>query len=137
MQKVIMFLIILLVTACARTLEPNADNVNKIFASKDFTFEFHPVNKTTKSLSFRSDYLVYKSNHPTIRREISYDEVLLINDFIQKIVNLHSNTLDLDTSSYYVIKNTAYKVVIVPDQEDIYFDALLKTLDLDRPIEKK
>lgn len=58
--------------------------------------------------------------------------MLLINDFIQKIVNRHSKILDPETSSHYIIKNTAYKVVIIPDQEDYYFDALLKTLKLDK-----
>ena len=118
--------------SCARKVEPTPENINKIFASKDFTFEFVPINGDKKSLSFRNDYLVYKSDKPTHRREISYDEVVLINNFIQDIVNLHSEQLDIKTTSYYIIKNTAYKVVIIPDQEDFYFDALLKTLKLDK-----
>ncbi len=124
-------IIVILVAACAQKVEPTVENVNKIFISKDFTFEFVPYNGIKKSLSFRSDYLVYKSERPTFRRDISYDEVLLINDYIQKIVDRHTTKLDPETASYYVIKNTAYKVVIVPDQEDYYFDALLKTLKLD------
>ncbi|MDY8137136.1 hypothetical protein [Aquimarina sp. 2201CG5-10] len=129
MQRALLLLIIIL-SSCARTLEPTTENINKIFSSKDFTFEFNKVNGITESLSFRNDYVVYKSEKPTFRREISYDEVLLINDFIQKIVNLHSNDLDIETHSYYVIKNTAYKVTIIPNQEDFYFEALIKTLKL-------
>jgi len=119
-------------TSCARQLEPSVENINKIFSSKDFTFEFNHKNGTCKSLSFRNDVLVYKSDLPTFRREITYKEVLFINDFIQKILNAHSDSLDPDSYSNYVIKNTAYKVVIVPDQEELYFDALIKTLKLEQ-----
>ncbi|AXT61667.1 hypothetical protein D1816_15330 [Aquimarina sp. AD10] len=132
MKRIIVLLPIVFIISCARTLEPTAENVNKIFASKDFTFEFNTATGNCKSLSFRNDYLVYKSDKPTFRREVTYDEVLLINQFIQKIVNLHSTSLDPKTSSYYVIKNTAYTTTIVPDQEDYYFEALLKTLKLDQ-----
>ncbi len=130
-QRIVIFLTLFLAMSCARNVEPTAENINKIFASKDFTFEFTTANGMKRSLSFRNDYLVYKSDHPTFRREVSYDEVVLINDFIQKIVNLHSSALDPETTSHYVIKNTAYKTTIVPKQEDFYFDALIRTLKLD------
>ena len=132
MKKIKLICIMILMVSCARKVEPTPENINKIFASRDFTFEFIPFNRDKKSLSFRNDYLVYKSDKPTYRREISYDEVVLINNFIQNIVNLHSEQLDIKTTSHYIIKNTAYKVVIIPDQEDFYFDALLKTLKLDK-----
>lgn len=132
MKKIKILFLVFSLVSCARTVEPTPENINKIFSSKDFTFEFVPVNGDKKSLSFRNDYLVYKSDKPTHRREISYEEVLLINNFIQDIVNLHSEQLDIKTTSYYIIKNTAYEVVIIPDQEDFYFDALLKTLKLDK-----
>lgn len=122
--------IVLSFFSCARPVEPTPDNINKIFKSKDFTFEFHQLDGSCSSISFRNDYLVYKSDQPTIRRSISYDEVLLINDYIQKIVNLHNPLKNTETSSYYVIKNTAYKTTILPDQENYYFEALLKTLQL-------
>ncbi len=130
-QRIAMFLALVFVVGCARTVEPTAENINKIFASKDFTFEFNKAGGVKKSLSFRNDYLVYQSDQPTLRRGVTYDEVVLINNFIQKIVYLHSKTRDPETNSHYIIKNTAYKVTIVPDQEDFYFDALIKTLKLD------
>ncbi|MBQ4801311.1 hypothetical protein J8L88_00510 [Aquimarina sp. MMG015] len=130
MRKVLLIIICLVSTSCARNVEPTVDNINKIFASQDFTFEFHKLGDTKKSISFRDDYLVYKSDQPTLRREITYDEVLLINDFIQNIVNSHQNDLDIESSSYYILKNTAYKTTIISDQEDFYFEALLKTLKL-------
>jgi len=116
--------------SCARNLEPTVENINKIFASKDFTFQFNKKDGTCQSLSFIDDIVVYKSDQQTIRREITYKEVLFINDFIQKILNVHSNTLDPEIHSNYILKNTAYKVTIVPNQEDFYFDALIKTLEL-------
>ncbi|WP_299433869.1 hypothetical protein [uncultured Aquimarina sp.] len=130
MKRILVILICFSSIGCARTIEPTAENVNKIFASQDFTFEFHKTGETTKSISFRDDYLVYKSDQPTVRREISYDEVLLINDFIQNIVNLHQQDADPAPSFYYVVKNTAYTTTIIPDQEAYYFEALLKTLKL-------
>ena len=130
-KKTVILLMLLFAVGCARRLEPTVENINKIFASKDFTLEFHTVNEKYASLSFRNDYLVYKTDSsPIYRREITYDEVLLINDFIQNILNLHSEKLNPEKTSYYVIKNTAYKVMIVPDQEDFYFEALIKTLQL-------
>ncbi|WP_109436023.1 MULTISPECIES: hypothetical protein [Aquimarina] len=132
MPRIILLLFLICTISCARSVEPTVEHINTIFASKDFTFQFNRLDGRQESLSFRNDYLVYKSDKPTFRREVSYDEVLLINDFIQKIVNLHSHTLDPETSSHYVIKNTAYKVIIVPEQEDLYFDALIKTLRLDK-----
>ncbi|MBQ4822051.1 hypothetical protein [Aquimarina sp. MMG016] len=131
MQKIIMCLLfVFIMSGCARNVEPTVENINKIFSSQDFTFEFHKTDGACESLSFRNDYLVYKSNKPTIRREITYEEVLLINDFIQKLVNLHSGELNPEVSPHYIIKNTAYKTVITPDQEDFYFKALIKTLKL-------
>ncbi|WP_344924892.1 hypothetical protein [Aquimarina addita] len=130
MRNILLLMCVITVIACARTVDPTIENINKIFTSKDFTFEFHKKEAPSASLSFRDDYLVFKSDQPTIRRVITYDEVVLINNFIQNIVNLHSETLDKKSSSYYVIKNTAYKTVVIPDQEDFYFEALLKTLDL-------
>ncbi|MAQ75513.1 MAG: hypothetical protein CL613_04170 [Aquimarina sp.] len=121
----------MLLCSCAQQVDPTADNINKIFNSKDFTFEFHPIDGTTKSLSFRVDYLVYQSDQPTVRREVSYEEVVLINDYIQRLVNLHSDSFTTENHSYYIIKNTAYKTTIIPDQEDYYFWALLKTLKLE------
>lgn len=132
MPRIILLLLLMYTISCARYVEPTVEQINIIFSSKDFTFEFNRLDGRQESLSFRNDFLVYKSDKPTFRREISYDEVLLINDFIQKIVNLHSPALDSETSSYYVIKNTAYKTIIIPDQEDFYFDALIKTLGLDK-----
>ena len=129
--KPITVLIFMLLCSCAQQVDPTADNINKIFNSKDFTFEFHPIDGTTKSLSFRVDYLVYQSDQPTVRREVSYEEVVLINDYIQRLVNLHSDSFTTENHSYYIIKNTAYKTTIIPDQEDYYFWALLKTLKLE------
>lgn len=133
MQRfVVLFFITLFILSCAKSVDPTVENINKIFDSKDFTFEFHKAtDNTIKSFSFIDDIVVYKSDKPTYRREITYAEVLLINDYIQRIVNKHSDALDPENTSFYVVKNTAYKVKIVPELEEYYFDALLKTLKLD------
>ncbi|RZS99164.1 hypothetical protein [Aquimarina brevivitae] len=95
--------LLLLIGSCAKQVEPTSQNINKIFASKDFTFAFVPLHGEKKSLSFRVDYLVYQSDGPTIRREISYNEVLLINNFIQELVRVHNASLSTENHSYYMI----------------------------------
>lgn len=125
-----MLLTFVFICSCSRTVEPTIENINTIFASRDFTFEFIELCKSKKSISFRVDYLVYKSDAPTIRREIEYKEVLLINDFIQKIANQHQVGTDKESSSHYVVKNTAYKTVIIPKENDTDFNILLKKLQL-------
>jgi len=131
MKRCICLISVFMIFGCARTVEPTFENINKIFSSRDFTFEFHEKGKSCRSMSFRNDYVVFQGQHPTIRREISFDEVLLINDFIKKIVRLHNSELDQQNSSYYVIKNTAYETIITPKLEDFYYRALLNTLKVD------
>ena len=126
----ILFLAIIFISSCARTVEPTIENINTIFSSKDFTFEFIELGKSKKSISFRVDYLVYKSDQPTIRRNIEYDEVVLINDFIQNIVNNHQVGINKESTSHYVVKNTAYETVIIPKENSSDFNALLKKLKL-------
>jgi len=116
--------------SCARSVEPTVENINTIFKSMDFTFAFYDKDGGVKSFSFVNDVLVYKSDQPTIRREISYAEVLIINDYIQNIVNLHDSSLNPEEQHHYVVENTAYKAIIVPRQEAFYFEELLKTLKL-------
>lgn len=131
MRKFLMlFLTIIFISSCARTVEPTIENINTIFSSKDFTFEFNELGKSKKSISFRVDYLVYKSDQPTIRRNIEYDEVVLINNFIQSIVNNHQADLDKESTSHYVVKNTAYETVIIPKDNINDFDVLLNKLKL-------
>ena len=109
---------------------PTIENINEIFSSKDFTFEYNELGKSKKSISFRVDYLVYQSDEPTVRREIKYKEVILINDFIQNIVNLHQTGTEKESSSHYVVKNTAYETVIIPKGNSKDFSRLLKELKL-------
>ena len=131
MKKFLMlFLTIIFLSSCARTVEPTIENINTIFSSKDFTFEFIELGKSKKSISFRVDYLVYKSDQPTVRRNIEYDEVVLINNFIQSIVNNHQADLDKESTSHYVVKNTAYETVIIPKDNINDFDVLLNKLKL-------
>ena len=115
---------------CAKEVKPTPGNINKIFESKDFTFKFYGHSGACQSLSFRHDYLVYKSDKPTIRRTITYDEVLKINKFIQDIVNVHKEDLRNRSHSYYIIENTAYITAIFPEYEPKPFSELLKELNL-------
>ena len=131
MRKFLMlFVALILICSCAQTVDPTIENINEIFSSKDFTFEYNELGKSKKSISFRVDYLVYQSDEPTVRREIKYKEVILINDFIQNIVNLHQTGAEKESSSHYVVKNTAYETVIIPKDNSKDFSMLLKELKL-------
>jgi len=131
MRKFLMlFVALTLIYSCAQTVDPTIENINEIFSSKDFTFEYNELGKSKKSISFRVDYLVYQSDEPTVRREIKYKEVILINDFIQNIVNLHQTGAEKESSSHYVVKNTAYETVIIPKGNSKDFSMLLKELKL-------
>ena len=130
MRHTVFVLLALCVITCAKQVPPTVRNVNKIFESQDFTFEYHDRNGTCQSLSFRHDYVVYKSEKPTVRRTISYNEVREINGFIQKIVNDHQETLNPDKTSYYIIQNTAYTTVITPKTAQNNFESLLRSLNL-------
>ena len=123
-------LFLILLFGCAREVKPTVENINKIFESKDFTFKFYDEEGSCKSLSFRHDYLVYKSDAPTVRRTITYDEVLRINNFIQQIVNQHDNSLKSKRTDYYIIENTAYVAAIFPKNQEQSFSSLLTELGL-------
>lgn len=123
-----LFLIFLL--GCAREIAPTVENINKIFESKDFTFKYYDKEGNCESLSFRHDYLVYKSDAPTVRRTITYDEVLRINNFIQQIVNQHDNSLKSKRTGYYIIENTAYVAAIFPKKKEQSFSSLITELGL-------
>ncbi|UZO81996.1 hypothetical protein NBT05_05885 [Aquimarina sp. ERC-38] len=130
MKYLLTLLLIISLVSCAREVPPTVENINKIFESKDFTFEYHDKAGSCQSLSFRHDYLVYKSDQPTVRRTISYDEVLRINRFIQDIVNIHNDNLRNENNPYYIIENTAYTTAVFPEYEPKPFSELLKELEL-------
>lgn len=133
MRTSIFVFLAVVICGCAIELPPTTDNINKIFESKDFTFAFINSEGNEKSLSFVNDYLVYKSEAPTYRREVTYQEVVLINRFIQELLDDHQNDITSDKSAYYKVYSTAYKIRMYPKQlgEERFMELLsfLKLVD--------
>lgn len=128
MKKLILLLSIILLASCTQEVEPTIENMNSIFESKDFTIEYHLTDSKTESMSFIEDILVFKANDSVVRKTISFDEALLINQLIQNKFKMHDSNNE-ETPSI-VILNTAKKVTLkIPNYEVDYLN-LINKLDL-------
>ena len=128
MKKLILLLSIILLASCTQEVEPTIENMNSIFESKDFTIEYHLTYSKTESMSFIEDILVFKANDSVVRKTISFDEALLINQLIQNKFKMHDSNNE-ETPSI-VILNTAKKVTLkIPNYEVDYLN-LINKLDL-------
>lgn len=125
MKKIILLLSLIILVSCAQEVDPTVDNMNNIFDSKDFTIEFILDDSRTESMSFIEDIIVYKTVKGTKRRTITFDEALLINDFIQSQFKLHDES-NSETPSI-IILNTAKKVTLkIPKYEAAYSNLITK-----------
>ncbi|WP_405378168.1 hypothetical protein [Nonlabens sp. Asnod3-A02] len=128
MKKLILLLSIILLASCTQEVEPTIENMNSIFESKDFTIEYHLTDARVESMSFIEDILVYKANDSVVRKTISFDEALLINQLIQEKFKQHDSNNN-ETPSIIVL-NTAKKVTLkIPNYEVDYLN-LINKLDL-------
>jgi len=92
MKKLILFISLLIIASCQQTVDVTTENINSIFATKDFSISFSMSDNKETSMSFREDYMTYKSDQGTQRVELSYDDVLKINGFIAQQYPLHDET---------------------------------------------
>ncbi|MEO9952465.1 MULTISPECIES: hypothetical protein [Nonlabens] len=128
MKKLILILSILSLASCTQEVEPTIENMNSIFESKDFTIEYRLTDTRVESMSFIEDILVYKANDSVVRKTISFDEALLINQLIQEKFKQHDIN-NKETPSIIVL-NTAKKVTLkIPNYEVDYLN-LINKLDL-------
>ena len=128
MKKLLFLLSIVTMGSCTQRLEPSIENINSIFQSKDFTIEFILESDRKESMSFREDYIVYKKAEGVQRRTITYDEALLLNNFIQSQFQLHKNSRS--ETPAIIIFNTAKKVTLkIPNYKGDYLN-LINKLDL-------
>lgn len=128
MRKVIIHLGFLSFISCQQTADVNTENINSIFQSKDFTIEYILNDDTTASMSFIEDYIVYKKAEEVVRRTITYDEALLINDFIQNQFRFHNDS-NSETPAI-IILNTAKKVTLKIPNYEMDYRNLINKLDL-------
>jgi sugar-specific transcriptional regulator TrmB len=128
MKKALLLLSIVTIASCTQSLEPTTENINSIFQSNDFTIEFILESDRRESMSFIEDYIVYKAAEGVRRRTITYDEALLINDFIQNQFQLHKDS-NSETPAI-VILNTAKKVTLKIPNYKMDYRNLINKLDL-------
>ncbi len=125
MKKIILLLSLIILVSCAQEVDPTVNNMNDIFDSKDFTIEFVLDDSRTESMSFIEDIIVYKTAKETKRNTITFDEALLINDFIQSQFKLHDASNSEIPS--IIILNTAKKVTLkIPKYEAAYSNLITK-----------
>jgi hypothetical protein len=125
MKKIILLISLIIFASCVQEVDPTVDNMNDIFNSKDFTIEYVLDDSRTESMSFIEDIIVYKTTKGTKRRTITFDEALLINDFIQSQFKLHEASNSNIPS--IIILNTAKKVTLkTPNYEANYLDLINK-----------
>ncbi|MEN8897530.1 MAG: hypothetical protein ABF247_13685 [Nonlabens sp.] len=125
MKKIILLLSLIILVSCAQEVDPTVNNMNDIFDSKDFTIEFVLDDSRTESMSFIEDIIVYKTAKETKRSTITFDEALLINDFIQSQFKLHDASNSEIPS--IIILNTAKKVTLkIPKYEAAYSNLITK-----------
>jgi hypothetical protein len=128
MKKLLTLLLLVILVSCAQEVDPTIENMNDIFESNDFTIEFIIDADATESMSFIEDLIVYKSAVGVVRRSISYDEALLINDFIQSQFRFHK--VSHSETPAIIILNTAKKVTLkIPNYKMDYLH-LIRKLDL-------
>ena len=114
--------------SCTQSLEPSIENINSIFQSNDFTIEYILDSDDKESMSFRDDYIVYKKAEGVKRRTITYDEALLINDFIQNQFQFHKD--NHSETPAIIILNTAKKVTLKIPNYEVDYRNLINKLDL-------
>jgi hypothetical protein len=128
MKKLLLICCLIALASCQQQLEPTAEHVNSIFKSKDFTIEFHLDSETTASMSFIEDIIIYKAEGDVVRKTISYDDALLINDFIQSQFPYHKDSNE-ETPSI-IILNTAKKVTLKIPNYEVEYRNLIDKIDL-------
>ena len=114
MKKLILLLSLFIIVSCQQTADVTTENINSIFATKDFSISFRMSDNKESSMSFREDYMTYKSDQGTQRVEISYDDVLKINAFIASQYPLHEEGREEETPSITIYTDTKKVTLKVP-----------------------
>lgn len=118
----------LLAASCQQEVAPTIENINTIFETTDFSINFIPVNGSDVTLSFREDYVTYKKGGATKRVTLNYEEVALINDFVQQQFKKHDTSRGERPS--VIIYNDIQKVKMRVPKYGNDLKALLKKLPL-------
>ncbi|MGJ8683090.1 MAG: hypothetical protein ACSHWW_00605 [Nonlabens sp.] len=113
MKKLILLISLFIAISCQQTADVTTENINSIFATKDFSISYRMGDDKESSMSFREDYMTYKSDQGTQRVELSYNDVLKINAFIAEQFPLHDATR-AETPSITLYTDTKMVTLKVP-----------------------
>jgi len=109
-------------------MDVTSENINTIFATKDFSINFIPVNGSDITMSFREDYMTFKKGGEVKRVTVSYDDVARINAFVQKQFNKHDMARGERPS--VIIYDDTRKIKMRVPRYGNELDKLIKTLSL-------
>lgn len=93
MKKIFTILVLVIMISCQQEKEATIENINQIYATKDFSIEFKMSEDDEIRMSFREDYMTYVINNETNRKTLAYDEVVLINKFVTNQFEKHDANL--------------------------------------------
>lgn len=125
MRKIVIFTGLLLLFSCQQQLPTNQEGLQKIFDTKDFTVTF-TVNGEEHFMGFRQDYVTYKHEGNTVRETITYDQALLVNNFIRQQLKAHSENATMDR---ILVESPQYSVELKTDGFAQEFDHMMDKLN--------
>lgn len=125
-----LFLILILATtvSCQQDLEPSVKNINSIFKTQDFTIRFELENDEIYRMGFLNNQISYFSPQETVRRELSYDDVVLINTFVGD--RFRESEKSTNNPAQIEIYNDSKKVVFITPDYRSELENLLTQLKL-------
>jgi hypothetical protein len=141
MRKVLCFFVFITAISCQREMEPTIANINSIYDTQDFQIKFEMNGGEVYRMGFLNNDMAFFSPAQTLRRELSYDDVRLINTFVEarfreSVIKLKSESQpERDQVEIY---NDSKRVVFQTPEYRTEFESLLTQLNLPYvPIKKK
>jgi hypothetical protein len=106
------------------------DNINSIFKTQDFGIRFTLESGDEYWMGFLNNDISYFSPQETIRRELSYDDVRLINTFVGERFRESKTKTEKSLNSTIEIYNDTRKVFFNTPHFTAEFEQLLSQLKL-------
>jgi hypothetical protein len=136
MKKLALLLLLTAIVSCQQELEPSVNNINSVFETQDFGIRFTLESGDEYRMGFLNNDISYFSPQETIRRELSYDDVRLINTFVADRFRESESETETETgteknlNSSIEIYNDTRKVVFNTPHFTAEFEQLLSQLKL-------
>jgi hypothetical protein len=126
MKKLALLLLLTAIVSCQQEVEPSVDNINSVFKTQDFGIRFTMESGVEYRMGFLNNDISYFSPQETIRRELSYDDVRLINTFVGERFRESELELESKNSSIEIYNDTKKVIFNTPDFTAEFEELLLK-----------